>query len=85
MHYSSVWVHGQTLLLKVTDAPKLYVLQKSKSASLFCLLSYVLFFIGEKITGDPFKDEITLSLNANDRLEFYPDVALNHVREKGKP
>ena len=41
--------------------------------------------IGDKISADHFKDEIAPSLKANNRLKFDQDVALNHVREKGKP
>ena len=43
----------------VPDATNLYVLQENKSACVFCLLSYVFYFIGNKIAASRFKDEIT--------------------------
>ena len=46
---------------------------------------YSFFFIGNKFSADRFKDGITPSLKANDRLTFSQDVALNYVRDKGKP
>ena len=48
-------------------------------------LSSEFYFIGNKIAADCFKDEITPSLKANDRLKFAQDMALNNVIEKGKP
>ena len=39
------------------------------------------YLIGDKISADHFKDEITPLIKANDGLKFVPDVALNHVRE----
>ena len=48
-------------------------------------LSSIFFFIGDKISADSLKDEITPSLKANDRLKFDQDVAFNCVIEKGKP
>ena len=67
----------------VLDAPKLYVLQENKSACVFCSLSSALFFIGDKIAADCFKDKITPLLKANDTLKFSQEVALNHERKKG--
>ena len=69
----------------VSDAGKLYVLRGNKSACVFCSLSSALFFIGDNIFADHFKEEITPSLKANNRLTFSQDVAFNHVSEKGKP
>ena len=51
---------------------------------MFCLFSSELFFIGDKIAANNFKDEITPSLKSNDRLKFAQDVALNSVRYKVK-
>ena len=47
-------------------------------------LSYSFYLIGGKISADHFKDGITPSLKANDKLKFAQDVALNHVIDKGK-
>ena len=44
-----------------------------------------LYFIGDKFSADRFKDEITPSIKENDRVKISHDVALNHVRYKGKP
>ena len=52
---------------------------------MLCSFSYAFFFIGDKITADRFKDEITPSLRANYRLKFAQDVALNHAVGKRKP
>ena len=67
------------------DAPKWYVLQKNKSACVFCSLSYNFYFIGDKVADGYFKDEIIPSLKASNRLKFAQDVALNRVRDKEKP
>ena len=48
-------------------------------------MSYEFYFIGDKITADFFKDEITPSLKANDQIKFARGVLFNNVREKGKP
>ena len=69
----------------VPDDPKLYVLQENKIAFVFCSFSSVIYFIGDKITVDHFKDEITPSLELYDRLKFAQDVAMNCVTEKIKP
>ena len=52
---------------------------------MFCSLSYVFFFIGDKIDADHFKDKITPSLNSDDRLKLDQDVVMDLVREKVKP
>ena len=52
---------------------------------MFCALSYKFIFIGDKISANILKYEITPSLKANGRLRFAQNVALNRVREKGKP
>ena len=52
---------------------------------MLCSLSSEFYFIGDKSYVDNLKDEITPSLQANDRLKFSQNVALNHVREKIKP
>ena len=52
---------------------------------MFCTLFDELYFIDDEIAADRFKDEITPSLKENDRIKFAQDMALNHVREKGKP
>ena len=51
---------------------------------MLCLLPYIFYFIGDKISADILKDKITPLLKANDRLKLTQDVALNRVREKGK-
>ena len=56
----------------------------NNSACVFCSFSYSFYFIGDKRFAGYFKDEIRPSLKANDRLKFSQDVALDHVREKGK-
>ena len=48
-------------------------------------LSYAFYFVGNKTAADRFKDEITPLIKSNRRLKFAQDVAMNHVREKGKP
>ena len=50
---------------------------------MLCSLSYSFYFVGDKIDDDCFKDEITPSLKSNDRLKFFQDVAMNHLRYKG--
>ena len=50
------------------------------SACVFCPLSPVFKFVGDKIATDRFYDEITPSLKANHRLKLYPDVATNNLR-----
>ena len=52
---------------------------------MLCLLSYVFYFIGDKISAYHFKDEITPSLKAKDRLKYAHYVAMNQIREKEKP
>ena len=42
-------------------------------------------FIGDKIASGHFKDEITPSLKADDKIKCFQGVALNRVRNKGKP
>ena len=49
---------------------------------MFCLFGSSLYFIGDKISADCFKNEISPLLKANYRLKFYQDVALVHVRKK---
>ena len=51
-------------------------------ASVFCSLSYTFYSIGDKISADYFKDEVTPSLKTNDKLQFSPDVEINHVINK---
>ena len=51
-------------------APKLYVLQGVESDCVFCSLSSVFYFVGDKIASGYFKDEITPYLKANYRLEY---------------
>ena len=43
-----------------------------------------ILFVGDKIDDDYFKDEITPSLEANNKLEFSRDVSINHVGENDK-
>ena len=64
---------------------KWYVLQEIKTACAFCLVSSNFFFVGDSFFADSFKDVIIPSLKANTRLKLAQDVAMNHVREKGKP
>ena len=52
---------------------------------MFCSLSSVFYFIGDKIDVDHFKDEITPSLEVNDGFNFSQNVAFDHVRDKSKP
>ena len=59
-------------------------LQENKSACVLSSLSSALFFIGDKIAVDWFKDEMIPSLKAKNRLKFPEDLALNCGREKGK-
>ena len=54
------------------------------STCVICSFLCELLFIGDKIADDSFKDEITTSLKVNDGLKFDQNVALAHVREKGK-
>ena len=42
----------------VPDAPNIYDLQENKSYGVFFLLSYVLYYIGDKITAGFFKIEL---------------------------
>ena len=49
------------------------------------LLSSAFYFVGDKIATENIKYKITSSLNSNYRLKFPQDVAINFVREKGKP
>ena len=51
----------------------------------FCSLLFLFYLFGDEISADCFKDEITPSSKPNDRLKIAQDVALNHVRNKGKP
>ena len=62
------------------DAPRLYILQENKSACVVCSFSYALFFIGDKIDADCFKDEIITSIRSSNRLKFAQYVALNRAR-----
>ena len=52
---------------------------------MFFSISSIFFFIVNKISADNFKNEITPSLKANNGLKLDQYVALNRVREKGKP
>ena len=52
---------------------------------MFYSLSSKLLFIGDTIASDCFKEEITPSLKANDRLKLPQYVALDRVRKRGKP
>ena len=52
---------------------------------MFCFVSSSFDFIGDKISAVHFRDEITTLLKANYRLKISQDMALNHVRDKGKP
>ena len=45
----------------------------------------VFFSVGKKGAADYFKDDILTSLKENDSIKFDLRVALNCVREKGKP
>ena len=51
---------------------------------MLCSLASKFNFIGDKTAVDCFKDKITPFLKTNDRLKLDQDVALNHVRKKGK-
>ena len=50
-----------------------------------CSLLYEFFFVGDKISADNFKEKIIPSLKVNDRIKLAQDVAIDHVRDKGKP
>ena len=63
----------------------MYVLHGNRSYCEFYSFSSVFYFIGDKISANCFKDEITSSLKTNDGLKFSQDVVFNHVREKGNP
>ena len=52
---------------------------------MFYSLSSAFYFFGDKIFADNLKDEIRPSLNLNNRLRIYQYVAMNRVRENGKP
>ena len=56
-----------------------------KGSGVFCSLLDSSYFIGDNISADFKKDEITPLLKANDRLKFDQDVAFYCVIEKGKP
>ena len=62
------------MINSVPGATKLYFLQGANSAGLFCSLSFVFYFVGDKILSNRFKDEINPSLKANKRLKFAQDV-----------
>ena len=49
------------------------------------LIFCVRFIFGEKVAEDHFRDDITSSLEENNRLKFSEYVALNFVTEKVKP
>ena len=59
----------------------------SKITVLICYVHCHLKFylIGDKISAGCFKDEITPSLKANDRLRSAQDVTFKNVKEKVKP
>ena len=69
----------------VPGALKLYVLQEINNACVLFSLSSSFFFIGDKIDTDCFKYEIKPSLKSNYRIKFCRDVAMNRVRDQGKP
>ena len=60
------------------------VLNKSKSTCVLCPLSPTFYFIGDKISAQNFKDEISPSLKTNDWLKISQDVALNNAGENRK-
>ena len=63
------------IIRPLTGSPKLYVLQESNSACVFCSLSSAFLFVGNKVAADYFKDEIIPSLKENNRLKLADDVA----------
>ena len=73
------------IIKPLTDFPKCRVIKERKSVCVFCSLSSVFFFIGDKVAADILKDEIIPLINAKDRLKFSQDVALNNFIVKGKP
>ena len=52
---------------------------------MFCSLSSVFYFVGDKNVADRFKYEITPSIKSNERLKFDHNISMNYVKEKGKP
>ena len=52
---------------------------------MFHSLSSEIFFLGDKISADSFKDEIIPSLKVNDRIKLSLYVVINNVRDHGKP
>ena len=73
------------VIKSVPGAPKLYVFHDSNSACVFCSFFSVFFSVGKEGAADYFKDDILTSLKENDSIKFDLRVALNCVREKGKP
>ena len=60
-------------------------MHERKSDCVFCSLSSLFYFVGDKISDDNFKDEIKPSFKASEGLTFAQGVVMNHAREKGKP
>ena len=52
---------------------------------MFCLLTSAFYFIDDKIAADLKNMKLHPSLKGNYRLQFSQNVALNRVRETGKP
>ena len=63
----------------------LFVFQQKNSACVFYSFSSTFYLVGDKTAADCFKDEIKPFLKAKKMLELSQNVAMNHVREKGKP
>ena len=53
----------------------------NKSDCVFYSLLSEFYLIGDEIYADNFKDEITTSLKANNRIKFSLDVELHNVIE----
>ena len=60
--------------------PKLYVFQEIKSSCVFCSLSFIFIFIGDKVEADHFKGASLPLFKAEDRIKFARDEASTHVR-----
>ena len=57
------------------SAPKLYGFQEIKSACVFCLLSFLFLFVGEKVEADHFKEANLPLFKGEDRIKFAQNLA----------
>ena len=51
---------------------------------MFSIHYHLIYFVGDKVAADHFKDEIIPLLKANDRLKYAQYVAMNHMKDTGK-